>query len=449
MFGSIIRKIWHKFNYSMATYVVNGGKRLSGSIAVRNAKNSALGLLSASVMIAGKVTLRDMPRIEEVYRFIEILQSINVSCEWKDEHTLVIDSSKKLTVETIDKKASMKIRSSLLLLGSLAARVPEYRLYRSGGCKLGERTVRPHLYALEKFGIQIKTTEDHYEVRRTKLLPAEIVMYEAGDTPTENALMAAACIDGTTTIKFASANYMVQDLCHFLVKAGVKISGIGTHTLVVRGVKKFKSPVIYHVMPDPIEGMAFIALAITTHSSLVVENCPIQFLELELEKLRVMGQKFLLHRERLSKNGKFRIVDIELVPSKLTALPDKIHGLPFPGINIDNVPFFVPIATQAEGRTLIHDWMWENRSIYYLEFQKIGAAVTLLDPHRVFVEGPTKLVGREVMAPDGIRPAMALLVGMFAAKGTSKLRDIYVIERGYEDLESRLRSIGADITRTE
>ncbi|HRH23183.1 MAG TPA: UDP-N-acetylglucosamine 1-carboxyvinyltransferase [Candidatus Magasanikbacteria bacterium] len=434
----------------MATYVINGGKKLHGSIAVRNAKNSALALLSASVMVAGKVTLKDMPRIEEVYRFIEILKSINVSCEWSDDHTLVIDSSQKLQLEKIDKTASSKIRSSLLLLGSLASRVPSYRLYRSGGCKLGERTVRPHLYALEKFGIQISTTEEHYEVVTSKKLKAAyVVMYEAGDTPTENAIMAAACAEGTTTIKFASANYMVQDLCYFLVKAGVKISGIGTQTLIIQGVKHFKAKVEYHVMPDPLEGMGFIAAAITTGSTLTIENCPIDFLELELEKLSVMGQKFTISHERMSKNGKFRIVDIEIIPSKLTALPDKIHGMPFPGINIDNVPLFIPIVTQAKGRTLIHDWVFENRTFYYLEFQKLGAKVTLLDPHRVFVEGVTPLVAREIIAPDGIRPAMALLVGMLAAKGTSKLRDIYVIERGYEDLETRLRSIGADITRND
>ncbi len=433
----------------MATYIIKGGRKLKGNITVRSAKNSALGLLSASVMIKGKVTLHDMPRIEEVYRFIEILESINVKCVWTGDHVLTIDSSQALTLENIDKRATMKIRSSLLLLSSLASRVSSYVLYRSGGCKLGVRTVRPHLYALERFGIQIKTKDDRYEVTHEKLKAADIVMYEAGDTPTENAIMAAVVSEGVSKIKFASANYMVQDLCYFLVKAGAKISGIGTQTLTIEGVSKFKSNVEYHVMPDPVEAMAFIATAITTHSHLTIENSPIDFLELELEKLRVMGQAFNIQNERTSYNKKFRIVDIEIIPSKLTALPDKIHGMPFPGINIDNVPFFVPIATQAKGRTLIHDWVFENRSIYYLEFQKIGGKITLLDPHRVFVEGPTNLVGREVMAPDAIRPAMALLVGMLAAKGTSKLRDVYVIERGYEDLESRLQAIGADITRTE
>ena len=271
----------------MATYLVNGGKKLKGTISVRGAKNSALSLLSAAVMVEGRTIFRDMPRIEEVYRFIEILESINVSCTWTEDHTLVVDSSKKLALEKIDKAASMKIRSSLLLLGSLASRVSSYRLYRSGGCKLGERTVRPHLYALQKFGIDIKTTEDSYEVKNKKIRGSDVVMYEAGDTPTENAIMAAARAEGQTILKFCSANYMVQDLCYFLVAAGVSIQGIGTQTLVINGVKKLKTDVEYHVMPDPIDAFAFIALAVTTHSSFTITNCPIDFLELELEKLKM------------------------------------------------------------------------------------------------------------------------------------------------------------------
>jgi len=151
----------------------------------------------------------------------------------------------------------------------------------------------------------------------------------------------------------------------------------------------------------------------------------------------------------VSKNGKFTIVDVVLKPSHLVALPDKVYGRPFPGLNIDNLPFFVPMLTQAKGRTLVHDWVYENRAIYYLELQKLGAQITLLDPHRVFVEGPTKLKANELMCPPAIRPAVAVLIAMLAAKGTSVLRNSYPIERGYEDLTSKLISIGASITRVE
>ena len=432
----------------MANFVVRGGKKLSGSIAANSAKNSAVAILCACLMIKGKVTLRDVPEIEEVKRLLEVLSSIGVVCRWKSNHILEIDASGPVRLSRINKAACSKIRSSLLLFGALASRVKSFRMFEPGGCTLGVRSVTPHVLSLKKLGVDIIAAGSSYRVTNKKLKGAEVVMYESGDTPTENVIMAAALASGETVIKFASANYMVQDLCYFLNTAGAKISGIGTRTLVIRGVKRLR-PIAYPIMPDPPEAMAFIALAIVTHSGLVIKNCPLDFLELELEILSVMGQKFALSKKRKSKNGKFAVVDIQIFPSKLTALPDKIHGMPFPGVNIDHVPFFVPIATQAKGRTLIHDWVFENRTKQYALFQRIGAKVKLLDPHRVFVDGLTVLKGNSLTAPAGIRPAMALLVGMIAAKGTSVLRDIYVIERGYENLAERLRRVGADIQRVE
>ena len=261
------------------------------------------------------------------------------------------------------------VRSSLLLLGALAHREKTYKLYKSGGCKLGERTVRPHLYALQKIGVQAISKADYYEVKNGSLRSERIVMYESGDTPTENAIMAAVFASGVTTITFASANYMVQDLCYFLIAAGAKIQGVGTTTLTVTGVKRLKAQVTYSVMPDPIESMAFVALAITTKSRLTVANCPIAFLELELEKLRVMNQRFTLTIGRLSANRKFRIADIVLGPSHLKALPDKLYGRPYPGLNIDNVPMFVPIFTSARGRSLV--MIGSTKIERFIELQKL------------------------------------------------------------------------------
>ena len=350
-------------------------------------------------------------------------------------------------MERIDRKACAATRSSLLLLGALAHREKKYKLYKSGGCKLGARTVKPHLFALEKLGVRVISKSQYYDVMNHPLKARGIVMYESGDTPTENAIMAAVFARGMTIIKFASANYMVQDLCYFLEAAGAKIQGIGTTTLTIAGVKSLHAVKGYSVAPDPVESMAWIALAITTKSPLTITNCPLQFLELELEKLSVMGQKYRLANRRKSKNGKFDIIDIEIIPSSLTALPDKIDARPFPGLNIDNLPFFVPILTQAKGRTLVHDWVYENRALYYLEFQKLGAQVILLDPHRVFVEGPTRLKANEVICPPAIRPAMALLIGMIAAQGTSILRNAYWIERAYQDVVERLTAVGVKIER--
>jgi len=170
-------------------------------------------------------------------------------------------------------------------------------------------------------------------------------------------------------------------------------------------------------------------------------------LSLELIKLKAMGLKYKISKEYFAENKKTKLVDITIFPSKLKALKDKIHAQPYPGINSDNLPFFVPIATQAEGTTLIHDWMWENRAIYFTELNRLGANISLADPHRVFINGPTKLKSAQVVCPPALRPAMIILIAMLAAPGVSVLRNVYSINRGYEDVVSRLNSIGASIDK--
>jgi len=429
----------------MSYLVINGGKKLHGEVEVHSAKNSAVAILCACLMIKGKTILTDVPEIEEVSRIIELLESIGVKVEEIGKGKLSIDASGDLHMDNIDKNACEMTRSSLFLLGALASRIKSYRLYKTGGCKLGKRTVRPHLYALQKLGVNVESKPKFYEVKNGTLRSGYIVMYESGDTATENAIMAAVFGPGVTTLKMASANYMVQDLCYFLKKVGAKIDGIGTTTMTITGVDALKTGKDYSIMPDPIVAMTYISACITTDSQITVKNCPLEFLELELVKLEVMGQKFEMKNKRKSKNGKFEVADIEIFPSKLIALPDKIYGRPFPGLNIDNLPLFVPILTQAEGRTLVHDWAYENRSVYYLDLQKLGAKVTLLDPHRVWVEGPTKFKAKELIAPTALRPAVDVLICMLAAPGKSILHNPYEIDRGYENLYEVLNRIGADI----
>jgi UDP-N-acetylglucosamine 1-carboxyvinyltransferase len=274
---------------------------------------------------------------------------------------------------------------------------------------------------------------------------SEVVMFEASDTGTENVLMAAAKIPGTSVIKFASANYMVQSLCVFLQACGVQIEGIGTTTMTVHGVADINADIVGYPCEDPIESMFFIALAITTNSELTIQRCPIDFLELELLTLENMGLSYERSEPYLAENGHMRLVDLVIHPSSLEAPPEKIAARPYPGINSDNLPFFVPIATRAHGRTFIHDWMYEERAGYYTIFDKLGADVVLADPHRAFITGPTDLIPAEIDAPPALRPATTLLIGMLAAKGTSMLRNVYQINRGYENLHERLRAIGADV----
>lgn len=430
----------------MPQLIVNGGKKLTGTITNQSAKNSAVAILCGAVLVRSKVVLTEVPRIEEVFRIIELLVSIGVSVEWTDEHTLHVDSSKPLHLEKMDKHAAEVTRASLLLLGALAARVTSFKLFRSGGCKLGHRTVRPHLYALERFGVQVVTKPNYYAVTNSHPLKSStIVMYESGDTPTENAILAAVLAKGTTVIKLASANYQVQDLCYFLLKAGAKISGIGSTTLTIEGVEKLHAVGEYAIMPDPIVAMTYVSMAVATKSHLTVANCPLEFMELELYKLELMGQKMKLHRSRLSRNGFFTLVDVELFPSELIALPDKIECRPFPGLNIDNLPLFIPILARAKGRTLVHDWVYEDRIIYSLELKKLGASISLIDTHRVWVEGPSEFKPAEIIAPPALRPAVNVLTLMLAAKGRSVLRNTYIIDRGYENLYDTLKGVGADI----
>lgn len=429
----------------MSYLVINGGKKLNGEIINQSSKNSAEALLCACLMIKGPVTLTDVPQIEGVNRILELLSSIGVKIE-RSGTTIHLDASADLTLDKMDQHAAEVTRTSLLLLGALAAREKKYSLYKSGGCHLGERTVRPHLYALQKLGVNVVSKDCYYEVKNSRPLhSAHVVLYESGDTTTENVIMAAVLAPGVTTLKMASANYQVQDLCYFLNSVGANIQGIGNTTLTITGVDKLQASEEYPIMPDPIVAMTFISVAITTASNLTIKNCPLEFLELELYKLEIMGQKFAIKNERLSKNGKFQIVDVEIMLSKLTALPDKIYGRPFPGLNIDNLPLFIPLLTQAIGRTMVHDWAYENRATYSLELQKLGAKITLLDPHRIWVEGPTEFTPAEITCPPALRPAVNILIAMLAAKGKSVLHDTYVIDRGYENLYDILNKAGADI----
>ncbi|MBI5729474.1 MAG: UDP-N-acetylglucosamine 1-carboxyvinyltransferase [Candidatus Magasanikbacteria bacterium] len=430
----------------MSYVVINGGRKLHGAIQNQSAKNSAVAILCAAAAVRGRVVLTAVPQIEEVYRIIELLKSIGVQVDDSKPGTVVLDSSAPLRLAAIDRPASEKTRASLLLFGALAAREKGYKIYKSGGCKLGHRTVRPHLYALENFGVAILSRDRYYEVVNHPLRAAAIVMYESGDTATANAVLAAVLAPGASTIKMASANYQVQDLCYFLNQAGAKISGIGTTTLTIVGVKKLQAVKEYSIMPDPIVAMTYIAAGLVTRSTVTIKNCPLEFLELELYKLQKMGARLTIKNKRHSENGKFAVVDVFIQPSTLVALPDKIEGRPFPGLNMDNLPLFVPILALAKGRTLVHDWAFENRAVYHLELQKLGVKVTLLDPHRVWIEGPTKLVANEVVCPPALRPAVNILIAMLGAKGRSVLRNTYEIDRGYENLYETLNQAGADIT---
>lgn len=426
---------------------INGGKKLFGEIEIKTSKNAAVGLLCASLLNHGTTTLRRVARIEEVNRIIEVLQSIGVKVRWlNDDNDLEITPPARLKLENINVESAKKTRSVLMLLGPLLHQYDEFDIPFAGGCNLGIRTVEPHLSGLAPFGLRVTTNADHYHVSVDRReVTKNILLTERGDTATENVLMAAALYDGTTTIRNASPNYMVQDICFYLQKLGVQIDGIGTTILRIRGLRNINKNVEYFISEDPIEAMSFIAASIVTDSEITIKRAPIEFIEIEMAILDSMGLRYEMTDEYKARNGATRLVDIRLFHSELMAPKDKLHSMPFPGVNMDNLPFLGLIATVAKGRTLIHDWSYENRAIYFTELSKLNANIELVDPHRVYITGPTNWRPADVISPPALRPSVVVMLAMLAAPGVSILRNVYSINRGYEDFANRLNSLGAEV----
>ena len=425
-----------------------GGTKLSGAIDVKTSKNAAVALLCASLLNHGRTTFRSLARIEEVNRIVEVLVSIGVRARWlPDSNDLEITPPAALDLSGMDVDAARRTRTVIMFLGPLLHELNEFRLPYVGGCDLGTRTVDPHLHALRAFGLNVTASTGFYDAKvdRSVSPSSAIVLTERGDTVTQNAVMAAARHDGVTVIRNASPNYMVQDVCFFLGKLGVVIEGIGSTTLTIHGKPKIHVDVEFYPSEDPIEAMSLLAAAVVTESTITIRRVPIEFMEIELALLEGMGMKYLITPEYRSANGLTRLVDLTTIAGPLVAPADKIHPMPFPGLNIDNLPFFAIIAASSTGTTMIHDWVYDNRAIYLTELTKVGVKVQLLDPHRVLITGPTRWRAAEVICPPALRPAVVILVAMLAAPGTSVLRNVYVINRGYEDLATRLNALGATI----
>lgn len=428
---------------------IEGGHELRGEITLKTSKNAAVGLLCASLINRGTTTFKNFPRIEEVFRIIEVLESIGVQARWLPGNDLELKRPEELRLDKMDKVAARKTRTVIMMIGALMHDHESFKIPYAGGCNLGRRTVAPHLYGLEEFGVNIHATHGNYNVSVNKKVPQRVVLYESGDTVTENILMAAARMDGETVIQFASGNYMVQEVGFFLQKLGVQIEGLGTATIRIRGLSgPIKKNVVYAPSEDPIEAMFFVSTAVTTNSKITVRRVPIDFMAREMLVLKHMGLQYDESPRYKALNGQTDLVDLTIHKhdGKLRAPQEKIHANVYPGLNQDNLPYFVPIAAVAKGRTLVHDWTYENRAIYYTELTKIGANVELADPHRVYVTGPTKWNRADLACPPALRPASLLLIGMLAADGVSTLRNIYTIQRGYEDLAERLNSLGARVT---
>ena len=426
---------------------VNGPTTLSGSIEVKTSKNAGVALLCASLLNRGRTTLRKVARIEEVNRLLEVLASLGVQTRWFNETDLEIIPPAELDLEHIDEAAARRTRSVIMFLGPLLHRSDDFELPYAGGCNLGTRTVEPHMSALRPFGLEVKATDGSYHARVNRAVEPTrpIVLTERGDTVTENALMAAALHPGTTVIRNASSNYMVQDLCFFLQRLGVDIEGVGTTTLTVTGGPRSTST----STTRPARTRSRRCRCWRPRSSPTRRSrssgCRSSSSRSSWRPWRRWASTTPARTSTSPTTATPAWSTSPRKPSELHAPLDKIHPMPFPGLNIDNLPFFAVIAAVADRPDPAPRLGLREPRDLPRRAQQARRPVKLLDPHRVLIEGPTHFSGAEIMCPPALRPAVVILLAMLAAKGTSVLRSTYVIHRGYEGLAERLNELGANI----
>jgi UDP-N-acetylglucosamine 1-carboxyvinyltransferase len=414
-------------------FEIIGGKKLTGTIDVRGSKNATTPILAATILTKKECILDNLPLIEDVFRMIEILESMGAKIKWLGERKISIKNEtidpRKLDVEKIK-----KLRSSILLLGSLSARFDGFKLYHPGGCVIGKRPLGTHFEAMRKMGIEISQNEKFYSVNSKKRKATKVVLRELSVTATENAMMLAAGMSGKTIIKIAACEPHVEDLGRFLISLGAKIKGLGTHTLEITGSKNLREAK-HRIIPDANEAATFLIMAVATNSPITINNTHEDHLDLVLEKLREFGAEF-----EISKNS------IRVIPAKKLRAVSKIDPRTYPGIPSDVQAPFGVLATQAIGDTLIFDTIFEGRFNYINELARMGARAKVLDQHQAVISGPTKLRGKKITSFD-LRAGASLIIAGLVADGKTIINDIYQVDRGYEKIEERLQKLGAQIKR--
>jgi UDP-N-acetylglucosamine 1-carboxyvinyltransferase len=417
----------------MEVFEIEGNQPLSGEIVVSGAKNATTPILAATLLTSQTCVLSNLPLIEDVFRMIEILESMGAEIEWRGERTLAI-TNRHIDPQKMDIEKVKQIRSSILLLGALAARFESFSLYHPGGCVIGARPVGTHFDALDKLGVKITQEEKSYRVDASGRQAAKIVLREMSVTATENAMMLAAGMSGQTTIKLAATEPHVEDLGRFLVAMGAEIEGLGTHTLRVTGQSTLMGAT-HTIIPDANEAATFLILGVATGSALTVRHAREEHLDIVLEKLREFGADFVIKEDAIT-----------VVPSASLCAIAKLDTRTYPGLPSDVQAPFGVLATQANGETLIFDTIFEGRFNYVPELEKMGARATVLNPHQVIVRGKTRLRGTTIKSYD-LRAGVALIIAALCAEGKTVIEDIYQVDRGYERIEERLQKLGARMSR--
>lgn len=424
----------------MDTFIIEGGRPLSGSITVSGNKNAALPLLAATLLTDGKVILGNLPRVRDVDTMAKLLEDLGASVE-EETRTRWSICAREIAHTTPRAELCRQMRASFALAGPLLARSGSVTLPTPGGDRIGRRPLDTHIQAFRALGAEVEIHPDRYEIRADRLRGADIFLEEMSVLATENAIMAASLAEGTTILRNAASEPHVQDLCRMIVEMGGQIDGIGTNTLFIEG-KTSLHGCNFEVGPDYIETGSFIALSAICGGPLTIK------------KARPSDHRMTaLAFERLGVTFEARGDDIYVPADQEMVVQDGLHGAharihdaPWPGFPADLTSIAVVLATRCKGSVLIHEWMYESRLYWVDRLISMGARIIVCDPHRAVIEGPAKLYGQSMSSPD-IRAGMALVIAALAAEGRSVIQNAQQVDRGYMDIEARLRALGAHIER--
>ena len=424
----------------MERFIVEGGRRLEGSIRPGGNKNAALPILAACLLTDEAVVLRNLPDIQDVRVMLQILEGLGADVE-RIENNVVRIHAKAECSSHPDPELSKKIRASILLAGPLLARCGAAEIAKPGGDAIGRRRVDTHLLALESLGAQIEVSAHEYRMSARSLRGANMFLDEASVTATENAVMAAVLAEGDTLIYNAAAEPHVQDLCRFLNLLGAQIEGIATNSLRIHGVDSLRGGE-FTIPSDHIEVGSYIGLAAVTRSELLIEDAVPEHMYAVRNMLSKLGVDIKIEGKniRVPREQELR------VRYDIGAAVPKIDDGPWPLFPADVLSIMIVVATQAEGTVMIFEKMFESRLFFTDKLISMGARIILCDPHRAIIVGGGRLQGAEISSPD-IRAGMALLLAALCAKGESVIHNVHQIDRGYERIEERLNPLGARIRR--
>ncbi len=423
----------------MEEFIIEGGVPLRGEMTPAGNKNAALPLLAACLLTEEPIILHNVPQIRDVLDMRSLIESVGTSVEALDEKTWRL-TSPTVRPADLDPDLCRRIRASILLAGPVTARAGSLRLPPPGGDVIGRRRLDTHMLALQALGAQI-TYDRMFDLRSSGLRGAEILLDEASVTATENIIMAAVTAQGVTVIRNAASEPHVQDLCNFLNVLGARVEDIGSNTLHITGVPRLHGGE-FTIGPDYLEVISFAGAAAITHGDLRIRNAGVGHLEMIAQAFRRLGLQWQVDGN-----------DLLVGPDQpLTVVPDLDGAIPeiktnvWPAYPTDLISIAITVATQASGSVLFHDWMYSGRMYFTDKLVGMGARIILCDPYRCVVQGPTQLYSEKLESPD-IRAGMALVLAALAAKGSSTIRNINQIDRGYESVDAKLRALGAKITR--